>query len=542
MSEGSLSIIWGETHHNTFMGGRQDPPLEEVLAFARTHLDFYTAAYYTPLMRRIPVRPDWKPLLPPAAPPPEGYGFLDEGWKPPAMIEREWRLVERATAEAYEPDRFVTLPGYEWQGDGTWGDHNVIHRREGWRVEKTDTLPDLQARLRLIDAIAIPHHTGYVPGLRAPRWTTEDERLSPFSEIFSIHGCSETDEEWGGGLRRNLHMGPGEAGGTWQAALDAGLHIGAIASTDNWSNVPGCWGQGLAAALVSRLTRDDLWEAFCHRRVYGVTGDRIAMDFQCNHAPMGTILPYTPERRIAVQVRGWDALDRIEILKNGRVVAVHHHPGTWSLPQAGSRTRWRFRLEAGWGPREREFPLGNRRWRFSLDCQGGTVTGWSPCWTVRGSTPPVLAGDRASFELLSVPAAVGNAFQTGICLELDAYADCLLTIRAGEMEWTTTLGEWARGSRVLWDRADVVRLIREATGTDPATLHRGDPVLFHLAYKVKAHRPVPQSGYSALLHYTDREPVDREIHYRVRVEQRNGQRAWSSPIWVQPPGRMGSRS
>ena len=26
-----------------------------------------------------------------------------------------------------------------------------------------------------------------------------------------------------------------------------------------------------------------------------------------------------------------------------------------------------------------------------------------------------------------------------------------------------------------------------------------------------------------------------EVHYRVRVEQRNGQRAWSSPIWVAPP-------
>ena len=26
-----------------------------------------------------------------------------------------------------------------------------------------------------------------------------------------------------------------------------------------------------------------------------------------------------------------------------------------------------------------------------------------------------------------------------------------------------------------------------------------------------------------------------EVNYRVRVEQRNGQRAWSSPIWVAPP-------
>ncbi len=518
--------------------------MDEVLAFARLHLDFYTAAYYTPLMRRIPARKDWNPAVGDCAGghpfertrhTAEGYGFLDEGWKPPEMIAREWALVERAMADAHEPGRFVTFPGYEWQGDGTWGDHNVIHRREGWLVETPDTLPELQRRLRCIEALAIPHHTGYVPGIRAPHWSEEDERLSPFAEVFSIHGCSETDEEWGGGLRRNFHMGPGEAGGTWQAALDAGLHIGAIASTDNWNNMPGCWGQGLAAVLAPRLTRDDLWEAFRSRRVYGVTGDRIELDFRCNGFPMGSILPYASERRIEIRVRGWDALDRVELLRDGRVIAMRHHPGSWRYPDPAQRVRWRLRLEAGWGPRESEFPLGNRHWQFALELGSGRFTGWSPCWTARGATPPRLAGKRAEFELVSVQSAIPNPFQTGVCLELESDVSAPLTLRANGIEWRTSLGEWIGGSRVLWNRAEVETLIREATGIDPGSLSRRDPVLFHFAHKIKAHRPVPEDGFTAVLTVVDREPLLGESHYRVRVEQRNGQRAWSSPIWVQPP-------
>jgi hypothetical protein len=53
-----------------------------------------------------------------------------------------------------------------------------------------------------------------------------------------------------------------------------------------------------------------------------------------------------------------------------------------------------------------------------------------------------------------------------------------------------------------------------------------------MACKAKVHRAVPEDGYTASLAYDDDEPLSSNTHYRVRVEQRNGQRAWSSPIWV----------
>ena len=66
-----------------------------------------------------------------------------------------------------------------------------------------------------------------------------------------------------------------------------------------------------------------------------------------------------------------------------------------------------------------------------------------------------------------------------------------------------------------------------------------DPVnKYHVGYKAKVHRAVPEAAYVARFEIEDDEPFTGELHYRVRIEQRNGQRAWSSPVWVGPPERL----
>jgi len=70
-------------------------------------------------------------------------------------------------------------------------------------------------------------------------------------------------------------------------------------------------------------------------------------------------------------------------------------------------------------------------------------------------------------------------------------------------------------------------------GLTPEECERDD-TYYHLAYKAKLHRVVPEAAYAACFEVEDDEPLAGETHYRVRVEQRNGQRAWSSPVWVQP--------
>lgn len=534
-------IFWGDTHHNSYTSAHQHPPIMEVLAFARTHLDFYSGAYYTPASRGIDPIPD---RIRVALPGEEGHpsersplpaaawqGIRAERTKDAETIAREWEALQKATAAHHHPGKFVTFPGFEWQGDGTWGDHNVIYKREGHPVHTVPTLPELYARLRGHDALAIPHHIGYHPGIRAPRWKNCDERLSPFAEIYSIHGCSETDEEWMG-LRNNSHMGPGIAGGTYQDALDSGLHLGAIGSTDNWKNMPGCWNQGLMACLATELTRESLWDAFQNRRVYGVTGDRIELTFTCNGEPMGSILKPTPERVLRVNVRGQDAIDRIEILRNGRVMATHCHQGHWNTPADGATTRFKLRIETGWGPRLGELPFLKHDWNGRASLSQGQFTAWSPCWIARDQRTPEFNGSEASFALSSHQVDVTKASQGAVVLEFESEPEATMTVRLNGKTIQDRLRSWMQGSRAIWYRDECLAMLREFTGITPQALERQDPLFYHYAFKAKFHRVIPEAGYCASFSITDGDTLPGSTHYRVRVEQRNGQRAWSSPIWI----------
>ena len=532
-------LFWGDMHHNTYQHYVQDPPLADVIAFASTHLDFYTGAYYTPAFDFVSMKPgtdvhssglEGGHLSEASAAHLQWHGVHLEDIKDAEAMAREWAEFQAVTAAWNRPGDFVAFPGYEWQGNARWGDLNVVYKTEGRPIHAVKTLPELYARLRGTDAIAIPHHTGYYVGQRAPTWAACDEHISPFSEIFSIHGCSETDEEWIG-LRSNSHMGPGVGGGTYQEALDRGLHLGAICSTDNWTNMPGHWNQGLAAVWATDLSRESLWKAFLARRVYGVTGDRIRLEFTCNGAPMGSILDHTPRRELTVTVRGSDALDRVEILRDGRVIATHNHQGTWDVPPGGSRARFKLRIEAGWGPSLGDIPMPDQHWEGQLSVAGGRMVGWEPCWVTRDQGVPRLDGDTATFTLVSRQAYVTRESQGATLFEFEANPDAELVLRLNGKEARDTVRAFATHSRILWYRDACIERVRAATGVEPENAKRGD-VYYQMANKAKLHRAIPEAGYTATFTITDDAPIERETHYRVRVEQRNGQRAWSSPIWV----------
>ncbi|MEM7532195.1 MAG: DUF3604 domain-containing protein [Chloroflexota bacterium] len=539
-------IYWGDTHHNTYQHYNQDPPLDTVLDFASTHLDFYTGAYYTQVFLEVPPK---ESVRQGAAIKMEGghpveilsagnqiwTGVRFEGPKDLTKLAEEWAEFQDVTRAWNRPDEFIAFAGYEWQGNSRWGDFNVTYREEGPPVYMVDTLPELYGYLRKLrksgnDAIAIPHHTAYSVGQRAPTWSTCDESLSPYAEVYSIHGCSETDEELIG-LRSNPHMGPGVGGGTYVEALDLGLHMGAICSTDNWSNMPGHWGQGIMACLATELTRDGLWEAFRARRVYGVTGDRIQLNFTCNGEPMGSILPHTSERNIEVSVVGCDAIDRIELLRNNRVIATHCHQGTWDLPQPGQTSRYKVRIEPGWGPHPGELPLPEQVWQGALSVNGGRLIDWEPCWVTRGQGVPQLRDNEAQFAMVSHQSYVTKPSQGATVFTFEASPDDEVLVQMKNLHLRQSAIDMATRSHLLWSEADSAAYLAAMTDGDPVRAAASD-VYYHMAGKVKVHRAIPEAGYTAKLTLTDDEPMDGEVQYRVRVEQRNGQRAWSSPIWV----------
>jgi hypothetical protein len=160
------------------------------------------------------------------------------------------------------------------------------------------------------------------------------------------------------------------------------------------------------------------------------------------------------------------------------------------------------------------------------------MLGWEPCWISRDQGVPQLEGDTARFEMVSRQSLVTRESQGATLLEFEAEPSATVVLCLNGLEVRDKVDSFAAQSRLLWYRDDCVELVRHTTGVEPPDARRGD-VYYQMACKAKVHRAIPEQGYTASWSYIDNAPLDRETHYRVRVEQRNGQRAWSSPIWVQ---------
>jgi len=525
----AFKVFWGDLHDNPYQTDTPPVPPRKTMEYARSHLDFYAPAYYVAQSSHLTAKHgavvDGNPVR-----------LEVEAWKAPEKLRREWAEMQDLTRAFHEPGRFVTFPCWEWQGNGISGDHNVVYRGEGGEIYQVPTLRELYEKLRGQDVIAIPHHIGYRVRARGKDWAMHDDQLSPFAEIYSVHGCSETDEEWLG-LRINSKMGPGAGGGTYQDALDRGYHVGAICSPDGDGGFPGRFGWGVMAVLAPELTRDALWEAFQKRRVYGTTGDRIRLDFRVNDAPMGECISASGPRRIHVRVEGMDAIDRVEVLRDGRVIHTHGHQGAWRPPAGGERARFKFRVEAGWGMYRHEGgPQPTRVWRGRLTLpDGARVLGVTPCWVSDDQTMPDVAGSDVTFAIrapqIDVRSYPRMPHQNGFVFEIEAAMDDLLRLEMDGLRVAESIASLCAHSRVLCDTETAASRLHTLYDIGPF-LEERPGFADMLAHKVKLHRLVPQAGSTCAFDLDDDAPLTGEHHYRVRVEQRNGQRAWSSPIWV----------
>ena len=489
--------FWGDLHNHNNIGYAQGS-LRRAFEIARHHLDFFA---FTP-------HAWWHDI---------GHyeNNLEHKWLNGFAVTRQrWPEVLRLIKEFDAPGQFVCISGYEWHSSSL-GDYHVLFPTLEADLFTPDSLPELQAFARRRGCLMIPHHPALRTGGRGANFAHLDPKLSPVLEIYSEWGNAEHDRAPFGYVR---HTEPGRwTRNTLQYLLAQGHRVGVVASTDDHLGYPGAYREGLVAVKASALTRAAIFDALRARRTYAVTGDRIALDFTLNGRLMGQELAYTRERELKVEVTGWDQVDRVEVLKDNRVIhrdfPMDREPSarSWGQPVL-------VRFEYGWGPWA---ALGITRvcdWDFRIQLEGGALEAFQTCFQAgpleEDRRDRVLERSERGLQVVSFTALrqmIDDVSTKGVVLRVRGGPDTRLSIALAK----PVVARHAWSLRELAESSQIV-----STGEFPKE-------------SALVHRLVFPDHYQTSFRLADRDAGGNVNWYYVRVVQANGQLAWSSPIWVE---------
>ena len=468
------SLYWGEMHTHTYCGKGVFGSLEEAVEIAKTHLDFWAPSEHINL------------------------SATDQVLHP----KFNWEKIKKVIRDNYSPGKFVTFPGYEWSR--LEGDYNIYFLTDESPFLLPSGLEEFAEFAKENRAILIPHHTAYKVGYRGVKWGKHPFEVSPLVEIYSMHGSSECE---GGPFPMNLPwMGPRTSGGTVQDALKRGIRLGFIASSDGHNAYPGTYLMGLTGVYAHQLTRESIWEALWKRRIYAVTGDRIKINFQVNNFFIGEEGKGRYPRYILAEIEGEDRLEKIEIIKDNHSL-YRECPLYKEEVEEKDYQEVKVRIEWGWGQ--------EMNWEGELSIQKGRIISLQPYF---GPPPPNRIYYESEKKCSWISRTNGSLVSDwhycrngregtdSIVFKIEGNPDTKLKLKINSLHFSYLLKEIMESSHLQ-------------------VLEKGA--------KIKVHQAVPKRSYYKKLEISDNKDNKGSSFYYLRVTQRNGNMAWSSPIWIE---------
>lgn len=502
-------ILWTDMHSN--LHHEDFRLLPKWFAQVKELMDFWPIAYYPYYMKTLP----------------SGMGVEDVHEE--AAVKKDWEelraFVNRVNAEGYP-----MFMGYEWQGAGLDGDHNVFFLDNEQDICFPLRYQQLYELYKDAAAIAIPHHLAYQSNNRGKNWDTHIEAFSPFAEVYSSHGSSENDDG-DVAMSRHVHMGPRVGTNSVESGLSKGYRFGLIASGDNHA-VPAMAQFGSMALISEGRSKEEIWKAMNRRHVYGVSDERIQLEFTVNEAMMGDLCSFDELAQVRIDVTGSNALDRIEVIADNEVVRLIDCNRSRQLPKEGV-VRFKWKLELGWGPDRRIFPeISSKRWQVALKTQGRLLSA-EKCWNSFGQR--VISQSEAGMELEMTTykttqsgkwMGVSAVTTEGMIFEIEDDIDHALSLSLDGKEYLIPIRQILRNSTLISLDEEVAKLLYDTY--QETSFYRND-TWWHNSYKCKVHRGALQSAYQQSYAFV----MDlREVkQLRLRVHQKNGCMAWSSPIF-----------
>ena len=492
-----MELYWGDLHNHCGISYGMGS-LQNALRVARTHLDFCCVTGHAM----------WPDIYPRSADTAFVVDYHQQGFE---KLRKGWQCV-LDTVNAFNSIDLVTFQSYEMH-HSRLGDHHIISPDADLPLLYRDTPAEL-VRDCGRRAIAIPHHIGYTPGYRGICWDAFDAAISPFIEVVSKHGCAMCKD----GFFPYYHdMGPLDPRNTVAEGLRRGYRFSFAGSTDHHAGFPGAYGDGLTGVWAEGKDREALWDALRKGHLYAVTGDRIVCRFTLNEAMMGD-LTTAGRRALALQVEGDAPIEWMVIRKNGHALAsVMPRQGGEPAPSE----RFKLRIEMGWSNDPKKY-----HWDGTLHIEGGEIV-------------------RAQSYLRGVDAISPFEFDKGLTDEVNAVDDGVEAHGSEAHFWCDTVrnrsARHPQTSAFLFDfraamdaRVTIAVNGRRQTHTLGELLRCGYSFQMQpwSSHAVKVHTAYSASQCQAELFCED-EPETSMDRYEAEVAQRNGCRAFVSPIFAQ---------
>ncbi len=252
-----------------------------------------------------------------------------------------WKLISLNVANFNEEDRFISMLGFQWQGEipreGTrlmlWAKDNkpILRRRE----LKGNSLEKIYRTIQPKELISIPTFTmGNKMGFDFKEFNPEFERVV---EIYNAWGSSECPAVKGNprpiacagrkGVKEFVE-------GSIHQALANNHRFGFVAGglddrgpyATFFDDQQQQYSPGLTAILAEKYTRESQIQALYNRSCYATTGARIILGLTLAGVPIGGELSTSDKpglrvnRHIAGFVAGTTPLTSVEIVRNGKVI------------------------------------------------------------------------------------------------------------------------------------------------------------------------------------------------------------------------------
>jgi hypothetical protein len=433
-----------------------------------------------------------------------------------------WRQLNALCREFDRPGRFVCIPGYEWSANtAVGGDRNVHYRHEGETIHRSShaqiadavdiedeasdahTARELFDKLRGKDCVVLAH----VGGRYADVKLAHDPALETAVEVHSAWGTFE----W------ILHD-----------AFEKGYRVGIVANSDGHKGRPGAcypgasfFGSqgGLTCFLADRLDRDAVFESMRRRRHYATTGNRAYLSVAAELASNAQVFERDP-------AAGSARSEPSRRLLMGDIARVDEPQVDLAVEVVGSAPIERIDIYDGLDLIEtvRPYALQDLGARVRLVYQGAEYRGrarttvWDGALSVEG-TRIVRAAVINNWNLdrgIRTQDATGvtwKAVTTGNYGAIDLWLEAALgrvAFETAPVSGAAAVGELGVEPRVFdaggLERAVLLQRLPEAMDERRMVLHRRLPV---------------------------RSTGDTRIY--VRVQQEDGHRMWSSPIYLFRP-------